>query len=426
LFSIFRKPKNAEKRASLENPAVPINSDTVAGVYDYGGVSSSGVVITLENALEIPAILCAQQFIASTIASLPLNVFVRGENDEREKSKQPIQNILHNAINDECSSFDWRKYLFERVLTGGRGLSFIQRNGAGRVVNLYNIDPSKVTIKRRGMNKEYVYNSGQQDQITYSSRDIIDLTFSLESDMLTAISPVLTCKDALGKSKAACDYGARIFNSGGVPPFVMTGNFQSKKGLDRAADDVEAAVKKSSAQARQVLTLPEGHEIKSLGFDPEKMQMTETERFAVEEVARIYNLPPSFLQDLTHGTFSNVEQQDLHLVKHTIRQWVTQFEQELNLKLFGRYNKTTYAEFNLDGLLRGDFKTRMEGYSQAINNSVLKPSQVHAMENIPTSPEADVFLIQGATVPLSSQPTEPEIQPNSDQDNSEPEGQEEI
>ena len=406
LFWGKNKAKKAESRASLENPAVPITGDTITQLYDFGSVSSSGVVVTLENALEVPAVLCAQQFISSTIASLPLNVFTKEESGERVKSTAPIQTILHSAVTDEQSSFDWRKYTFERILTGGRGLTFIQRNGAGRVINLYALDPSKVTIRRRGLKTQYVYNNGQADQITYDAKEIIDLTFSVESDMLTAISPIDKCKDAIGKIMASTTYGANIFNNGGMPPFTVTGNFQSKRGLERAADDVDAAIKKAAAQNRQALMLPEGHTISSIGFDPEKMQMTETQRFGVEEISRIYSLPPSFLQDLTHGTFSNVEQQDLHLVKHTIRQWVTQFEQELNLKLFGRNNKTTYAEFNLDGLLRGDFKTRMEGYAQAINNAVLKPSQVHAMENIPTEPEADTFLIQGATVPLGSQPTQ--------------------
>jgi HK97 family phage portal protein len=117
------------------------------------------------------------------------------------------------------------------------------------------------------------------------------------------------------------------------------------------------------------------------------------------------------LQDLSHGTFSNTEQQDLHFVKHTIKRWVEQFEQELNLKLFGWNSHSRYVEFNLDGLLRGDFKTRMDGYAQGIQNALITPNEARRRENMPDQPNGDNLLIQGATVPLGSQ-QETEEAPN--------------
>ena len=92
------------------------------------------------------------------------------------------------------------------------------------------------------------------------------------------------------------------------------------------------------------------------------------QRFSIEQIARVYQVPPVFLQDLTHGTFSNTEQQDLHLVKHTIKRWIEQLEQELNLKLFPR-GSSEFVEFSLDGLLRGDIKTVAE-LSFAVPESV--------------------------------------------------------
>jgi len=110
-----------------------------------------------------------------------------------------------------------------------------------------------------------------------------------------------------------------------------------------------------------------------------------------------------FLQDLTHGTFSNTEQQDLHFVKHTVKRWAEQFEQELNLKLFGRANRDRFAELNLDGLLRGDFMTRMSGYATSIQNAIQTPNEIRRRENLPAQAHGDDLLIQGATVPLGSQ-----------------------
>jgi HK97 family phage portal protein len=131
--------------------------------------------------------------------------------------------------------------------------------------------------------------------------------------------------------------------------------------------------------------------------------LLELQRFSIEQIARIYSLPPVFLQDLTHGTFSNTEQQDLHFVKHTVKRWVEQFEQEMNLKFFGR-GSDFYVEFNVDGLLRGDLKSRMEAYAVSIQNAIRTPDEIRAIENLPAKGATDL-LIQGATVPLGSQPT---------------------
>lgn len=397
-----RKKAAAEPRASIEDPKVPITSQSIIALLGAGGTSAAGVTVTLENALGVPAIWAAVNFISGTIAGLPLHVYRKTEGG-REKVSGGLSSILHDAVNDECSSFEWRKYSFERVLTGGRSLTFIERNVAGRIINLWPMNPAEVTVKRKAGRKVYVLQQGGKTT-TYAAAEIIDIPFMLDADLLTARSPLLSNKDTVGLAIAATHYGSKFFNNGGVPPFVMTGNFQTGAGLKRASEDLEQAVQESAKEGRLALTLPAGHEIKSIGVDPEKSQLVELKRFLIEEVARIYSLPPNFLQDLSHGTFSNTEQQDLHLVKHTMKRWVEQVEQEMNLKLFGRNSNNQYVEFNLDGLLRGDFKTRMDGYATAIQNGVLKPNEARRQENRPDDPAGDVLLIQGATVPLGSQP----------------------
>ena len=150
------------------------------------------------------------------------------------------------------------------------------------------------------------------------------------------------------------------------------------------------------------MALPLGHELKSVGFSPEQMQLIELQRFSIEQIARIYSLPPIFLQDLTRSTFTNSEQQDLHFVKHTLKRWIEQAEQEMNLKLFGR-GSDQYVEFNVDGLLRGDFKTRMEAHATSIQNGIRTPNEVRDLENMSARDEGDDLMIQGATVPIKNQ-----------------------
>ena len=150
------------------------------------------------------------------------------------------------------------------------------------------------------------------------------------------------------------------------------------------------------------MALPLGHELKAVGFSPENMQLLELQKFCVEQIARIYSLPPVFLQDLSTGTFSNVEQQDIHYVKHTLRLWIEQTEQEMNLKLFGR-ESDLMVRFNVDSLLRGDLKTRMEAHATAVQNGIKTPNEVRDHEELEPLPQGDDLLIQGATVPIGTQ-----------------------
>lgn len=393
----------SEKRGEVPSSSVPVSSpgflQVITGM--SGAPSSSGIPVTIERALGVPAVWAAVNFMSGTLAGLPLKEYARRGKDRVEASG-PLARILHDNVNDEMSSFDWRKYTFDQVFTGGRACTFIERNATGAVVNLWPLDPAGITIRRENGRKRYTYNDGGRRYL-YEASEIIDLPFMLKQNGVDHRGPVYSCRDAIGLAIAATEYGSRFFNNGGVPPYVVTGGFQSKNAMDRAAEDLEKAVRNAAKEARQALVLPTGLEIKSIGSDAEKAQLVELQRFSIEQIARVYSLPPTFLQDLTHGTFSNTEQQDLHFVKHTMKRWVEQFEQELNLKLFGRSNNRRYVELNMDGLLRGDFKTRMDGYAQGVQNGILKPNEARRRENLPDDPDGNSLMIQGATVPIGQQ-----------------------
>ena len=394
----------SEKRATIyPNGSIPVSDPRIAELFGglFGAQSSSGITVNIDNALGVPAVWAAVNFMSGTLAGLPLNVYKRTK-DGRERVTTGLSPILHDAINDEMSSFEWRKCLFDGVFTGGRGFSYIERNASGTVVNIWPLDPAAMTVKKTGFIKTYHYSKDDQ-KITYQASEIIDIPFMLRADGVNHRSPIMSNKDVIGQAIAATNFGSKFFQNGGVPPFVVTGGFQSTGAMQRAGNDFEAAVKKAAKEERQALVLPSGLEVKPLGADAEKAQLIETQRFSVEQVARIYSIPPTFLQDLTNGTFSNTEQQDLHVTKHTIRRWVEQFEQEINLKLFGRKSNRIFAEFNLDGLLRGDFKTRMDGYGVAVQNGIMKPNEVRRKENMPDDPDGEKLMIQGATVPISNQ-----------------------
>jgi len=378
--------------------------DAVRGLFEsWGGSVESGEKVTTETALGVPAIFGAVNFLSGTLASLPKHVYEHDKEKGRKRIRTDIATILSNSPAEGWTAFNWFKYAFDQVLTEGRFVAYIERNAPGRVVNLWPLEAAQTEVEKKGLRKVYHYTENGTRR-TYTADQVIDLTFALKPDQVGARNPIQTVRETVGLAIAVEKYAARFFGAGGVPPLALTGPFQTPKGLERGSNEVWDAIKRLVKQRRNVLTIPAGHEIKAIGVEPDKSQLIEVRRFMKEELATVYSLPPVFIQDLTHGTFSNTEQQDLHLVKHTIRRWVVALEQELNLKLFGRRNTSRYVEVNLDGLLRGDFKARMEGYAKGIQNAILTPNEARASENRVADGEGDTLLIQGATVPLGSQP----------------------
>lgn len=391
-------------RSSLENPSVSL-ADASAWESLFGAwrLSDAGVNVTRDTALGVPAVWAAVNFISATIASLPLDLFTRDDKGRTRAENDPLHAILHDDVNPETSSFDWRKCAMQNVLLDGRSYTFIERNVARRVINLWPLDPCKVTVERRQGKTQYIYREGGK-QTVYQSAEIIDIPWMLGSDGLCHYNPIDRLRNAIGLAIAMEKYGAEFFSNGGIPPLQLIGPMETPAAIKRAAIDIAAAIAAAKSEGRSILPMPMMHKLEAIGIDPVKGQLVDGRRFQMEEIARIYQLPPVFLQDLTNATLSNSEQQDLHFVKHTLAQWIKRWEQQLNLKLFGPRVRSKFVEFNVDGLLRGDFKTRMEGYAKAIQNAIYTPDEVRSMENRPAKgKDADKLHIQGATVPLGDQ-----------------------
>lgn len=388
-----------EQRSSIENPTVPVSSENFLAF--FGAQSGNLPTVTIDSALTVPAVSAAVTFLSSSMANLPLHAF-RVKGDGSERIRGGIQRLLNEAPNPEWTSFGWRKYMWQQVFTGGRGVSWIERSGAN-VVAIWPMDPAATKVKRVAGRKLYAFDGKAEP---YPAADVIDIPYLLKRDQLGSYSPIINGAKAIALALAMGNYAGDFFAGGGVPPLALSGPLpQGPEAMKRAMGDIHRAIEAAKASRKPVFPMPPGHELKQVGFDPAKGQMTEARRFQIEEIARVYNLPPVFLQDLTHGTFSNTEQQDLHLVKHLIAQWAKAFEEELNLKLFGPRGSARYVEHNLDGLMRGDFAARMAGLAQGIQNAILTPDEARALENRPPRPKGDQLYIQGATVPLGSNVT---------------------
>lgn len=361
--------------------------------------------VTIDSALTVPAVWAAVSFLSRTLATLPIHAY-RTTKDGPQKISGKLETVIHDAPNDGQDSFKFRQYFWQQVFTGGRGLAWIERTPQG-IEALWPMDPMSTMIRRNGPKTTYTFTDKWTGRsIEYPAEDVIDVPFMLRSDGLLHYSPITMAAKAIQLALAMNDYGSNFFAGGGIPPLALVGPLpQGADALKRAQEDIKRAIDAAKTNSSQIFPIPPGNELKQVGFDPQKGQMIDARRFQIEEIGRAYQLPPVFLQDLTRATFSNAEQQDLHLVKHLICQWAAALEGEMNLKLFGRGNKARFVEHNLDGLLRGDLASRMTAYSSAIQNGIRTPDEVRQLENLPAKGgEADKLLIQGGTVPLGSQP----------------------
>ncbi len=361
--------------------------------------------VTIPTALTVPAVSAAVTFLPSTLASLPLHVY-KATAEGQERVKGGVQKLLNESPNPEWTSFGFRKYFWHQVFTGGRGLAWIERSGSN-VVAIWPMEPARTKVKRVAGRKVYDFGGKQ-----YDAADVLDVPFMLKPDQLGAYSPIMLGAKAIALALAMGDYASGFFAGGGVPPLALVGPMPAgPEAVKRAQADIKRAIDAAKLNGDAVFPIPAGYDLKPVGFDPDKGQMTEARRLQIEEIARIFNIPPVFLQDLTHGTFSNTEQQDLHLTKHLIAQWAKALEEEINLKLFR--NSGRYSEHNLDGLMRGDFKSRIEAMARGVQSALLMPDEARALDNRPPDPSGAgaKLYIQGATVPLGSQPLKPEATP---------------
>lgn len=419
------RSSRVEQRGSIESPAVPLSNIDAWRSLIHAWKTVSGQEVNESTVYRVAAFTCGVRFLGMTMGALPLHLYSRKGDVTSKMGEDPLDLLLHDIVNDDLfTSFKWRWWMMSSIFATGRAFTFIERNRKGDVMNFWPLLSSCTTVVRKGGRTYYEYREGVAPPKVYEASEVIDVPYQLLSDGITHVNPLHQLADTLGLSMAMTEYAAHFFQNGGVPPLAMVGPPASPGAMDRAKADVMDNLRRNNSKNANVLYLPTGHDLKPVGFNPGQGQMTEARIFQLQEVSRILNLPPVFLHDLSHGTYTNTEQQDLNLAKHTVSQWSELIEQELNAKLFGRVTRTRFAEFNLDGLLRGDFKTRMEGLARGVNSAIYTPDEARGFLNLPAKKgPASKLHIQGATVPLGSQalkPVEPPKDPADNPDEADP------
>ena len=295
------------------------------------------------------------------------------------------------------------------LLLWGNAYAQIIRNGKNEVVALYPLMPNKMSVDRdeRGQ-LYYTYQRSNEEAPTMKGSSVILKPSEvlhipgLGFDGLVGYSPIAMAKNAIGMAIACEEYGAKFFANGAQPGGVLE-HPGTIKDPQRVRESWQSTFG-GSGNANRIAVLEEGMKYTPIAISPEQAQFLETRKFQINEITRIFRVPPHMVGDLEKSSFSNIEQQSLEFVKYTLDPWVIRWEQSIMRSLLTpEEKKTLYVKFNLEGLLRGDYQSRMNGYAIGRQNGWMSANDIRELENldrIPTEEGGDLYLINGNMLPM--------------------------
>ena len=370
----------------------------------FFGASGSGKPVNANTAIQLSTVYACVRVISETVASLPLGVYEAKDDGNRKATEHPLYLLLHDEPNSEMTSFVLREVMLAHLLLWGNSYCQIIRTGRNQITGLYPLLPDKMTVDRDKKGAlTYTYMTGAGESVILSPEDVLHIP-GLGFDGIMGYSPIALEKNAIGLGIASEEYGSKFFSNGARPSGILThpNTVQNPKALRDRWDSAYGG----SGNANRVAILEEGMTFTPLSIPNNEAQFLETRKFQVDEICRIFRVPPHLVGDLEHATFSNIEHMSIDFAVHTIRPWLVRIEQSMNRALFTDQEKGRfYVQFNIDGLMRGDYKSRMEGYAIARQNGWMSANDIRALENqnpIPAAQGGDAYLVNGNMISITT------------------------
>ena len=371
----------------------PTNATAGSAYRFLFGNSTSGKAVTERSAMQMTAVYSCVRILAEAVAGLPLHLYRYTDTGGKEKAiDHPLYALLHDEPNPEMTSFVFRETLMTHLLLWGNAYAQIIRNGKGEVVALYPLMPNCMVVDRDEHGQlYYTYYRGQDEAIRNKDTAVIlqpsDVLHipGLGFDGLVGYSPIAMAKNAIGMAIACEEYGAKFFANGATPGGILE-HPGTIKDPQRVRESWQSTFG-GSGNANKVAVLEEGMKYTPISISPEQAQFLETRKFQINEIARIFRIPPHMVGDLEKSNFSNIEQQSLEFVKYTLEPWLVRWEQSMIRALVSHSEKAAYfIKFNVDGLLRGDYQSRMNGYAIGRQNGWMSTNDIRELENLDRIP----------------------------------------
>lgn len=378
ILDIFKKSEKIEKRVNVNDPVYWEEFFSKVGIS-----TKSKQNITPDSALQSTTVYACVRVLAETIASLPMMIYRRKPNGGKEPAQEHyLYHILHDIPNPQQSSFEYREMLMGHISLRGNAYSFLERDGGGRVLNIYPLNPARMTVKlfEGRLIYEYLHSDGHNE--IYSEDDIWHWK-GLSNDGIVGLSPISLAREAIGLGLSAEEHEARLLSNSARTSGIM--EYPGKLAEDarkRLKDSLEES--QTGINAYRTMILEGGLKWTQVGMTNIDAQFLELRNFQVEDICRIFRVPSILIQhpDKTM-TYASAEQFFLSFAQHSIRPWCVRIEQSANKSLLTeKERKKFFVELKIEGLLRGDLKTRYEAYQIGRLNGWLSVNDVRALENM--------------------------------------------
>ncbi len=376
-----------------------------------GTQTASGAHVTADAALRVAAVYSCVSVISETIGSLPLNVYQRRSGGGKtQRRDHPLYRLLHARPNSWQTSFEFREMMQAHFELRGNAYAYKNMDSRGNLLELLPLHPDRVEVRQlRDLSLQYhVQLDDHSNERLVLSQDQVFHLRGLSSNGYTGRSTLQDARETFGVAISTQEFAGRFYKNDATPSVVLTHPGKlSKEVADRIRESWNQAFA-GSGNARKTAVLEEGMSIERLTLSAEDAQFLETRKFQRSEIAGLFRVPAHLIGDLERATFSNIEAQQIAFVMHCIRPRLVRWEQALSRDLFTAPD-VYFPEFNAEGLLRGDTKSRFDAYAIARNWGWLSVNEIRERENLnPIGPEGDIYLqplnMQAAGAPADPQP----------------------
>lgn len=363
----------------------------------FAFTTEAGTNIDQITSMRINAFYACVLLISDTISTLPVDSFRRVDGNRIPYRPQPAW--IQRPDVDLLRTEHYQQVLISLLLDGNAFVR-IYRDQTGQVANLVVIDPSRVQVTRTPVTRELLYIIDDNNQYPVTAQEMLHITEMRKAGELRGISRVSQLKDNLGLATALQSFASRFFAQGattsGVIETPMGLNREQAKELVDGFDQRHKGYKK----AHKTGILTGGAKFVRTGVNPDEAQMLDSQKFAVEQIARIFRVPPHMIGITSAGamSYNSVEQQNINFVTHTLRPYIAKMEDAYSTLL----PEGAFIRFNVDGLLRGDFATRMNGYSIGSQAGFLSVNDIRRFEDLRPVDGGDVYRVPLANVDLGA------------------------
>jgi HK97 family phage portal protein len=368
----------------------------------WGKKTSAGENVDEETALTFSAVYACVRILSETLASLPFHVYRQEDNGNKYiDASHPLYRLIHDAPSKNFTSFTFRETMMAFLSLWGNAYARIIRSGAYLPIELEIIHPANVDVSASKNGNVYTIKAQEGKTTKVNAVDMIHVP-ALSFDGLKGKSPIEVAAENIGLGLALQRFGAEFFRNGAA----LSGMIEHPGKLsDTAYKHIMESLENKHVgkdNRHRLQVLEEGMKYAQVTVPPEAAQFIASRKFQLNEVARIFRIPPHMLADLERSTNNNIEHQGIEFVQYTMLPWCVRFEQEFNRKIFkGNENGKYFVKFNLNGLLRGDAASRAQHYKDMFYEGIYSINEIRELEDMnKIGPEGDVRYIVSNLVPV--------------------------